>query len=140
MKRADSRRDKFDQGRPYAVGYGKPPSASQFRPGQSGNVKGRPKGRKNLKTLIKQAMTAMITVQEGSSGRHVTKLEGVVLRQLQNALKGNDRSAMAVIKMASEMGLLEDTPDASSAESDLSAADERILKELLVHRRGAKRR
>jgi Family of unknown function (DUF5681) len=140
MKRANSRRDKYDQGRPYTVGYGKPPSASQFRPGQSGNVKGRPKGRKNLKTLIKRAMTAMITVQEGSSGRHVTKLEGVVLRQLQNALKGNDRSAMAVIKMASEMGLLEDAPDASSNESDLSAADERILKELLAHRHGVKRR
>jgi hypothetical protein len=140
MKRANSRRDKYDQGQTYAVGYGKPPSASRFRPGQSGNVKGRPKGRKNLKTLIKQAMTAMITVQEGSSGRHVTKLEGVVLRQLQNALKGNDRSAMAVIKMASEMGLLEDAPDASNTESDLSAADERILKELFAHRRGAKRR
>jgi len=140
MKRGNSRRDKYDQGRAYEVGYGKPPSASQFKPGQSGNVKGRPKGRKNLKTLIKQAMTAMITVQEGSSGRHVTKLEGVVLRQLQNALKGNDRSAMAVIKMASEMGLLEDAPDAAGTENDLSAADERILKELLVHRRGAKRR
>ena len=95
MRRFKSREE---QSRGYAVGYGKPPSTSRFKPGQSGNAKGRPKGRKNLKTLIRQAMTAMITVQEGSSGRHVTKLEGVVLRQLQNALKGNDRSAMAVIK------------------------------------------
>ena len=55
-------------------------------------------------------MTAKIPVQEGSGGRLVTKLEGVVLRQLQNALKGNDRSAMAVIKMATEMGFLEDLP------------------------------
>jgi hypothetical protein len=138
MKRGNSRQGKYGRDQAYAVGYGKPPSASRFRPGQSGNVRGRPKGRKNLKTLIKQAMTAMITVQEGSSGRHVTKLEGVVLRQLQNALKGNDRSAMAVIKMASELGLLEDAPDASGTESDLSAADERILKELFAHRRGAK--
>jgi hypothetical protein len=28
----------------YGVGYGKPPKASQFSPGQSGNPKGRPKG------------------------------------------------------------------------------------------------
>jgi hypothetical protein len=140
MRRLKSSQDKYDQGRTYTVGYGKPPSTSRFKPGQSGNAKGRPKGRKNLKTLIRQAMTAMITVQEGSSGRHVTKLEGVVLRQLQNALKGNDRSAMAVIKMASEMGLLEDTPDTTVTENDLSAADERILKELLARRRGGKRR
>ena len=99
-------RPRQGQGRGYAVGYGKPPSTSRFKPGQSGNAKGRPKGRKNLKTLIRQAMTAMITVQEGSSGRHVTKLEGVVLRQLQNALKGNDRSAMAVIAIGEGPGPL----------------------------------
>ena len=139
MKRVKSRQDKHDHGRAYAVGYGKPPSTSRFRPGQSGNVKGRPRGRKNLKTLIKQAMTATITVQEGTSGRQVTKLEGVVLRQLQNALKGNDRSAMAVIKMATEMGFLEDASHTNSAEDDLTVSDERILKELFARRRGAKR-
>jgi hypothetical protein len=139
MKRANSRSDKYDQGRAYAVGYGKPPSASQFRQGQSGNVKGRPKGRKNLKTLIKQAMTAMITVQEGSSGRHVTKLEGVVMRQLQNALKGNDRSAMAVIKMATVLGFLEDAAESAQAEPDLSPSDERILKELASRLNGPKK-
>ena len=134
MKRVKSPQDKHHHGRAYTVGYAKPPSASRFKPGVSGNVKGRPKGRKNLKTLIKQAMTAMITIQEGTSGRQVTKLEGVVLRQLQNALKGNDRSAMAVIKMANEMGLLDDAADVSGTESDLTPSDERILKELLAHR------
>jgi Family of unknown function (DUF5681) len=138
MKRDKWREDKDEQSRAYAVGYGKPPTTSRFKPGQSGNAKGRPKGHKNLKTLIRQAMTAMITVQEGSSGRRVTKLEGVVLRQLQNALKGNDRSALAVIKMATEMGFLEDAPT-NPAEDNLTVSDERILKELLARRRGAKR-
>ena len=139
MKRDKWRKGRDEEGRPYAIGYGKPPVTSRFKPGQSGNAKGRPKGHKNLKTLIKQAMTAMITVQEGSSGRRVTKLEGVVLRQLQNALKGNDRSAMAVIKMASEMGFLEDASHTNTAEDDLTVSDERILKELFARRRGAKR-
>jgi len=139
MRRAKSRQDKYDRGRTYATGFSKPPLASRFKPGQSGNSKGRPKGRKNLKTLIRQAMTATITVQEGSSGRHVTKLEGVVLRQLQNALKGNDRSAMAVIKMATALGLLEDTPENAQAEIDLTPSDERILKELANRLNGAKK-
>lgn len=28
---------------PYEVGYGRPPKATQFKPGQSGNPKGRPR-------------------------------------------------------------------------------------------------
>src|SRR5216684_3003903 len=118
----------------HPVGYGQPPLASRFKPGTSGNAKGRPKGSKNFKTLIKQAMTASISIQEGQTSRRVSKIEGVVLRQLQSALKGNERSAMAAIKMAMLLvGLLEDnTPAEASA---LGAADEQILEQLLTRRR-----
>jgi hypothetical protein len=137
MKRVRSRQDKDDQDRAYAIGYGKPPATSRFKPGQSGNVKGRPKGHKNLKTLIRQAMTARISIQEGSSSRQVSKLEGVVLRQLQSALKGDDRSAMAVMKIATQLGILDDAPEANS-ETALTANDERILQELVQRRHGGK--
>ena len=36
----------------YEVGYGKPPKDSQFKKGESGNKRGRPKGVKNLKTEV----------------------------------------------------------------------------------------
>jgi Family of unknown function (DUF5681) len=138
------RREKSPQRTPvrdsgYAIGYGKPPIGSRFKPGQTGNAKGRSKGHKNLKTLIRQAMTARISVQEGSSNRQVSKIEGVVLRQLQNALKGNDRSAMAVIRMALQLGFLDDVADRCQAEEALSATDERILKELMARREGKRR-
>lgn len=123
----------------YRVGYGKPPKSSRFKSGSSGNAKGRPKGSKNLKTLIRRAMTSTVSVREGSRSRRVSKIEGVVLRQLQDALKGNDRSAMAIIKMAIQMGFLED-PDSNAVEATaLSASDERIL-ELLTRRHKARRR
>lgn len=123
----------------YAVGYGKPPLNSQFKPGQSGNAKGRPRGQKNLKTLIKQAMISQISVREGSNDRRVTKIEGVVLRQIENALKGNDRSAMAVIKMATALGFLEDKPENGTEEIDLTPPDERILNELAIRLKGPKK-
>ena len=120
------------------VCYRQPPLASRFKPGTSGNAKGRRKGSKNFKTLIKQAMTASISIQEGQTSRRVSKIEGVVLRQLQSALKGNERSAMAAIKMAMLVGLLEDnTPAEASA---LGAADEQILEQLLTRHRRARRR
>ena len=48
-------------------------------------------------------MTATVSIHEGTKTRRVSKIEGVVLRQLQSALTGDDRSAMAVIKMAMQM-------------------------------------
>jgi hypothetical protein len=125
--------------RAYAVGYGRPPIESRFQPGASGNPRGRRKGRKNLKTLIRKALTANISIQEGTKTRRVSKIEGVVLRQLQSALKGDDRSAMAVIKMAMQMGLLEEPASNAAEDTALSGADERILDELLA-RHSAKRR
>jgi hypothetical protein len=116
-----------------AVGYGRPPVANRFKPGTSGNLKGRPKGAKNLRSLIREAMIASIPIQEGEKTRRVTRLEGVVLRQIQGALKGNDKSAMAVLKMALQLGLLEDSSD--SGEISLGREDERILNELLTRSR-----
>ena len=92
----------------------------------------------NLKTLIRQALTAPIAVQEGAHSRRVSKLEGVVLRQLQGALKGNDRAALAIIKMAIQMGFLDD-PVGNSSETLLSASDERILADLFARRKKVRR-
>jgi len=125
--------------RTYAVGYGRPPIESRFQPGASGNPSGRRKGSKNLKTLIRKAMTATVSIHEGTKTRRVSKIEGVVLRQLQSALTGDDRSAMAVIKMAMQMGLLEEPASNAAEDTALSGADERILEELLA-RHSAKRR
>jgi hypothetical protein len=119
-----------------AAGYGRPPVTSRFKPGTSGNPKGRPKGVKNLKTLIREAMTASIPIQEGEKTRRVTRLEGVVLRQIQSALRGNDKSAMAVLKMALQLGFLQDSSE--SGEISLSSEDERILYELLIRSRNDK--
>jgi len=112
------------------VGYGRPPLTSRFEKGKSGNPKGRPKGTRNLKALIREAMIARISIQEGEKTRRVTRLEGVVMRQLQSALKGNDKSAMAIVKMAQQLGFLQDTGDPD--EISLSREDERILNELLA--------
>jgi hypothetical protein len=116
------------------VGYGQPPLASRFKPGISGNTRGRPKGSKNLKTLIREAMTASISIQEGEKTRRVTKLEGVVLRQLQSALKGSDRAALAVIKMAHQLRFLEDS-ESATAETAITPEEERILNELIARSR-----
>lgn len=41
----------------YAVGYGKPPVETRFQKGQSGNPEGRPRGKKQLVTLMAEALS-----------------------------------------------------------------------------------
>jgi Family of unknown function (DUF5681) len=121
-------------------GYGRPPEHTRFKPGASGNPKGRPKQSKNLKSIIQQALTSTVTVRENGRLRSVSKIEGVVLSQLERALKGNEKAALAVLRMAGHVDLL-NGGDGSADGDQLSPADEKILAQLLGNQKNpAKRR
>ena len=46
------------------TGYARPPKGHQFKPGQSGNPGGRPKGARNLRTDLTRMMKKHVLVRE----------------------------------------------------------------------------
>ena len=80
----------------YEVGFKKPPKATRFARGQSGNPNGRPKGSKNLATIVTTAAMQLITVTEHGKTRQVTKLEAAMTQLLNNAASG-DFGAMRLL-------------------------------------------
>jgi hypothetical protein len=54
---------------PAKVGYGCPPVHSQFKPGQSGNPSGRPKGSQNLQTLFNKVLDEEISLRDGAESK-----------------------------------------------------------------------
>jgi Family of unknown function (DUF5681) len=82
----------------YDTGYGKPPKQHQFRPGQSGNPKGRPKGAKNAATLLQDILGRRIEVRTGSTLRKMTVLEAILTRFADSALKGDTKSAAFLLQ------------------------------------------
>lgn len=83
----------------YTVGYGKPPTASRFKPGQSGNPKGRPKGSKSARTLLDRALSTPITITENGRSKTVQHREALFKSLTAKALKGDMRSLALIIKL-----------------------------------------
>lgn len=75
------------------VGYRRPPAEHRFKPGQSGNPRGRPKGKKSAAIILQELLNRMVTVREGSKSRKITVLEAILLRFTEDALQGNTKTA-----------------------------------------------
>ncbi len=107
------------------IGFGKPPKHTQFKPGQSGNPAGRPKGTKNLKTDLEEELRELITVREGGNQKIVSKQRAMLKSLTAKAVQGDPRAADIVINMMYRL-LHED--DAEDTSRGLSPDDKAILK------------
>lgn len=56
------------------VGRGNPPKHTRFQKGVSGNKNGRPKGSKNLSTLLMEAARDQVTATIDGKQRKITKI------------------------------------------------------------------
>ncbi|HXN00204.1 MAG TPA: DUF5681 domain-containing protein [Candidatus Dormibacteraeota bacterium] len=74
-------------------GYGKPPKHAQFKKGQSGNPKGRPKGTLSLATVLERTLREQVVINENGRRNVITKLEAAI-KQLVNKAASGDAQAM----------------------------------------------
>jgi hypothetical protein len=81
------------------VGFRKPPEATRFRKGRSGNPRGRPKGSLNLATDLTAELGERITVREDGKPRRVTKQRALIKSLLAKALQGDVRAASTLLAL-----------------------------------------
>jgi hypothetical protein len=87
----------------FGSGYGRPPKEHQFKKGESGNPKGRPKTvtpvpSTELDTLILEEANRQLRVQENGAISHVSMRHAVLRALGQSAVKGNGYAAKVYLQ------------------------------------------
>jgi hypothetical protein len=116
-----------DRKRDYEVGYGKPPRHTRFKPGQSGNPRGRPSGSKNLKTLLSDALNELVVVAENGGRRKITKRQAIITQLVNQSAKADWRAVKILLDI---LQAIEARTETASVESSFGPADEKVLEQL----------
>lgn len=113
----------------YEVGYGRPPEHTRFKPGRSGNPKGRPKGARGLNTLARELLTARVPVRTATGEKRMHRIEAVLHKAFELALKGNSRALSQILSLYASAVPEPALAEAVSPAEELTATDIAILDE-----------
>lgn len=118
----------------YEVGYRKPPRHSQYKLGQSGNLKGRPRRARNLSTLLGDALNERLVVTERGRRRTKSVLEVIVAQLLKQSLGANLKATAMTLSLVAQ---LESAAAAQGVAAEvLSEADHEVMRSLIERMKG----
>jgi hypothetical protein len=83
----------------YEVGYKKPPKETRFKKGNKANPRGRPRGSKNLATLLDEALDTAVTVVEDGERRQRTKRDVVIAQLVERSASADFRATKLLLDM-----------------------------------------
>jgi tetratricopeptide (TPR) repeat protein len=94
-----------------AVGYKQPPANRRFKPGQSGNPRGRPKGRPNVANAMKAAMNQPVAVRMGGKTHRMATPTAILHSLAQQAAAGENSALFAILDIYDMTGRTTDITD-----------------------------
>ena len=81
------------------VGYRNPPKHTQFKKGQSGNPKGRPKGSTNLRELANKLLSKPVTVTRNGKATKVPVIEVIMTKLISMAANGDHKATKTLFDL-----------------------------------------
>jgi flagellar hook-basal body complex protein FliE len=122
-------RDRYEEA-DYEVGYGKPPIDTRFKPGVSGNPSGRPKGTKNLTTLVHEALNEAVIVAENGRRRKVSKRQAIIKQLINRSAQGDLKAIQMLLDVMQQIERRQEATDPTATTFD--AGDEKVLEQLIA--------
>jgi hypothetical protein len=116
-----------------APGYKRPPEATRFKSGESGNPRGRPKGSRNLKTDLTMLLNKRITVRENGEVRQISRQEAMLLGLYSKALGGDTKASNQLLSILVKLGI----QDAAPTQPEVVTDNDRAIVEDFLRRNSA---
>ncbi len=110
------------------TGYKIPPKGTQFKPGQSGNPKGRPKGRRNTYSVLDDLLNQKILVTQDGNQIKIDKKTAILLQAVNRAVKGDLQAIQNIFPHMLAMDA--ENEHLNSVREALSTNDQAILENL----------
>ena len=111
------------------VGYGRPPVSTRFKPGQSGNPRGRPKGSKSLDQVLRQALDRRVP-DPRRGGRHTVRMIELIVEGLVLGAARRDPRMVRLLLALMDRYAPSDTPKVDPEE--IRSTDREILDEYVA--------
>lgn len=108
------------------VGRGNPPKHTQFKRGQSGNPKGRPKNARNFATLFRDVFEQLASIKVDGKKKEISYSEAVLMKARQMAMNNDSRLLCKLLDLMEK--------HLKAAESDarlLDQDEERLLARMI---------
>lgn len=83
----------------YETGYKRPPKNGQFQKGTSGNPTGRPKGSKNMATIIEEELNRELLVIENGEQLSISAKQFLFRGLVAKAVKGDLKAIDCIMKI-----------------------------------------
>lgn len=117
----------------YDIGFGKPPRGTQFRKGLSGNPSGRPKGSRNLKTIVAKYFNQKMEISTGGKTRRLPVIDILMMRLRKHALEGDWKAMQQILALYQTYVEFQEVP---TDPVQLHARDQQVLSNLMKRLQG----
>ena len=114
-------------------GYKMPPKHTRFKPGQSGNPKGRPRGARGFEATLKRELDRKIAVAVNGRSTKISRAEAMMKRVVEQALKGDLKAIRFIAEYDSRIAAKLEAQINEAASKLRESAPDRGETEILSH-------